>query len=97
MVSEAIGHLTAAGELDAASALIYNHWLAFTNAGQRETVARWMDQLPRGYIASDGRLCLAQARTALTVGERDEVLRWVDLATQAPTNNPVMTRSWGRK
>jgi LuxR family maltose regulon positive regulatory protein len=87
MVSEAIGHLTAAGELDAASELIYNNWLAFTNAGQRETVARWMDQLPRGYIASDGRLCLAQARTALTVGERDEVLRWVDLATQAPTNN----------
>ncbi len=88
MVSEAIGHLTAAGELDAASELIDNHWLAFTNAGQRETVARWMAQLPHGYIVSDGRLCLAQARTALTVGERDEVLRWVDLATQAPRNNP---------
>jgi len=88
MVSEAIGHLTAAGELDAASELIDNHWLAFTNAGQRETVARWMHKLPRGYIANDGRLCLAQARTALTVGERDEVLRWVDLATQAPTKNP---------
>ena len=88
MVSEAIGHLTAAGELDAASELIDAHWLAFTNAGQRETVARWMDQLPRGYIVNDGRLCLVQARTALTVGERAEVLRWVDLATQAPTNNP---------
>ncbi len=88
MVSEAIGHLTAAGELDGASELIDNHWLAFTNAGQRETVARWMDQLPRGYIVNDGRLCLAQARTALTVGERAEVLRWVDLAAQAPSNNP---------
>jgi ATP/maltotriose-dependent transcriptional regulator MalT len=88
MVSEAIGHLTAAGELDAAAELIDSHWLAFTNAGQRETVARWMDQLPRGYIVNDGRLCLAQARTALTVGERNEVLRWVDLATQAPVNNP---------
>jgi LuxR family maltose regulon positive regulatory protein len=88
MVSEAIGHLTAAGELDAASELIDAHWLAFTNAGQRETVARWMDQLPRGYIVNDGRLCLVQARTALAVGERAEVLGWVDLATQAPTNNP---------
>lgn len=88
MVSEAIGHLTAAGELDAASELIDAHWLAFTNAGQRETVARWMDQLPRGYIVNDGRLCLVQARTALAVGERAEVLRWVDLAAQAPTNNP---------
>ena len=89
MVSEAIGHLTAAGEFDAASELIDNHWLAFTNAGQRDTVARWMDHLPDGYIAGDGRLCLTQARTALAVGERGEVLRWVDLATQAPRNNPV--------
>ena len=89
MVSEAIGHLTEAGELDAASELIDSHWLAFTNAGQRETVARWMDHLPRGYIAGDGRLCLVQARTALAVGERGEVLRWVDLATQAPINNPA--------
>ncbi|MBV9684910.1 MAG: AAA family ATPase [Solirubrobacterales bacterium] len=89
MVSEAIGHLTDAGELDAASELIANHWLEFTNAGQRETVARWMDHLPHGYIAADGRLCLVQARTALTVGERGEVLRWVDLATQAPINNPA--------
>jgi LuxR family maltose regulon positive regulatory protein len=88
MVSAAIGHLTAAGELDAASELIYSHWLAFTNAGQRETVARWMGGLPHGYILADGRLCLAQARTALTVGERDEVLRWVDLAAQAPRHNP---------
>ena len=88
MVPEAIGHLTAAGELDAASELIDDHWLAFTNAGQRATVARWMDQLPLGYIVNDGRLCLVQARTALTVGERDEVLRWVELATQAPRNNP---------
>jgi LuxR family maltose regulon positive regulatory protein len=89
MVSEAIGHLTAAGELDAASELIYNHWLPFTNAGRRETVARWMRELPRGYVVADGRLCLAQARTALTVGERDEVLRWVDLAAQAPAHNPA--------
>jgi LuxR family maltose regulon positive regulatory protein len=88
IVSEAIGHLTEAGEFDAASELIDNQWLAFTNAGQRETVARWMDRLPYGYIAGDGRLCLVQARTALAVGERSEVLPWVDLATQAPINNP---------
>jgi LuxR family maltose regulon positive regulatory protein len=88
MVSDAIGHLTAAGEFDAASELITSHWLAFTNAGQRETVARWLGQLPHGYVLGDGRLCLSQARTALTVGERGEILRWVDLATQAPRHNP---------
>ena len=95
MISEAIGHLTQAGELDAASALIDEHWLAFTNAGQRETVARWMHQLPRGYIAGDGRLCLTQARTALTVGERDQVLGWADLAAQAPRNNPAVDPELG--
>jgi LuxR family maltose regulon positive regulatory protein len=47
-----------------------------------------MDRLPHGYIAGDGRLCLVQARTALAVGERREVLRWVDLAAHAPINNP---------
>jgi LuxR family transcriptional regulator, maltose regulon positive regulatory protein len=97
MVSEAIGHLTAAGELDAASELIDSHWLEFTNAGQRETVARWMNQLPRGYITNDGRLCLAQARTALAVGERDQVLPWVDLATQAPRNNPAADAQLGEE
>jgi LuxR family maltose regulon positive regulatory protein len=97
MVPEAIGHLTAAGELDAAAELIDDHWLAFTNAGQRETVARWMDQLPRGYLTSDGRLCLTQARTALTVGEREAVLRWVDLATQAPKNNPANDAELGEE
>jgi LuxR family maltose regulon positive regulatory protein len=88
MVPEAIGHLTAAGEFDAVAELITTHWLAFATAGQRETVARWMASLPRGYITSDGRLCLTQARNALIVGEPEEVLPWVDLAGQAPRHNP---------
>jgi LuxR family maltose regulon positive regulatory protein len=88
MVSDAIGHLTEAGDFDAASELIDNHWLEFTNAGQRETVARWMDHLPHRHIAGDGRLCLVQARTALAAGLRDEILRWVDVAMRATRNNP---------
>ena len=43
LVSDAIEHLTAAGELDEVSELISSNWLAFTNVGQRETVARWLD------------------------------------------------------
>jgi LuxR family transcriptional regulator, maltose regulon positive regulatory protein len=34
-----------------------------------------------------GRLCLARARTATVVGDRDEILEWVDLAEQAPKHN----------
>ena len=87
-VSDAIGHLTAAGELEEVSELILTNWLPFTNAGQRATVARWLEALPQDQVLSDGRLCLAQARTALTVGNRGEILPWLDLAEKAPRYNP---------
>jgi LuxR family maltose regulon positive regulatory protein len=89
LVSDAIGHLTAAGDLDEASALIAANWLPFTNLGQRSTVARWLEALPEDYVLSDGRLCLAQARTALIAGERDGMLPWLDLAERAPSHNPA--------
>jgi LuxR family maltose regulon positive regulatory protein len=88
LVSDAIGHLTEAGELVEVSELILTNWLPFTNAGQRATVARWLEALPQDHVVSDGRLCVAQARTALTVGDRDEILPWLDLAEKAPRYNP---------
>jgi LuxR family maltose regulon positive regulatory protein len=88
LVSDAIGHLTAAGDLDEASELIATHWLSFANAGQRATVARWLEALPPDHVVSDGRLCLAQARTASLVGNRDEILPWLDRAELAPRYNP---------
>lgn len=88
LVSDAIGHLTAAGELHEVSELISTHWLPFTNVGQRATVARWLEALPRDHILSDGRLCLARARTESVLGNREEILGWLDLAEKAPRYNP---------
>jgi LuxR family maltose regulon positive regulatory protein len=88
LVSEAIEHLTAAGDLDEVTDLVSSHWLSFTNVGQRATVARWLEALPRDHTLSDGRLCLARARTATVVGHRDEILEWVDLAEKAQKYNP---------
>jgi LuxR family maltose regulon positive regulatory protein len=88
LVSDAIAHLTAAGELDEVSELIATHWLAFANVGQRVTVARWLEALPADHVLSDGRLCLAEARTASLVGNRDEILPWLDRAELAPRYNP---------
>jgi LuxR family maltose regulon positive regulatory protein len=87
LVSDAIAHLTMAGDLDDASELIATNWLPFTNVGQRATVARWLQALPEAHVLSDGRLCLARARTASMVGNRDEILRWLDLAEDAPRHN----------
>jgi LuxR family transcriptional regulator, maltose regulon positive regulatory protein len=88
LVSDAIEHMTAAGDLEEVSELIAAHWLSFTNAGQRATAARWLDALPREHILGDGRLCLARARTASIVGEPGEMLPWLELAEQAPRHNP---------
>lgn len=97
LVSEAIGHLTSAGELDEVSDLIATHWLPFTNLGQRATVARWLDALPQDHILGDGRLCLARARTASVVGNREEILQWLDLAESAPRYNPNEDASRGEQ
>jgi LuxR family maltose regulon positive regulatory protein len=97
LVSDAIGHLTAAGELDEVSELISIHWLPFTNVGQRATVARWLEALPSEHILSNGRLCLVQARTASVVGNLDEILQWVDLAEKAPMDNPNDDASLGEQ
>ena len=88
LISEAIGHLTAAGELDEASELIATNWLSFTNVGQRATVMRWLEALPREHVLSDARMCLAEARTASVAGDRDEILQWLDHAESAPSFQP---------
>jgi LuxR family maltose regulon positive regulatory protein len=77
-VAEAIGDATRAGEL------IARHWRAFSSLGQAETVARWIDELPREAVLGDARLCLARGWTALYVGALEAVDRWRLLAEQAP-------------
>ncbi len=88
LVSEAIGHLTAAGDLDEASELIATNWLSFTNVGQRATVIRWLEALPREHVLSDARMCLAEARTASVAGNPHEILQWLDRAERAPRFQP---------
>jgi LuxR family maltose regulon positive regulatory protein len=88
LIAEAIGQLTAAGELGEVADLITTHWLAFANAGERATVSRWLDALPRGHVLGDGRLCLTAARNAALAGAGEEVLAWLELAERAPAHNP---------
>jgi LuxR family maltose regulon positive regulatory protein len=84
LVDEAIGHATRAGDLAEAGELIARHWRAFSSLGQAETVARWIDELPRETALGDARLCLARGWTALYVGALEAVDHWRLLAEQAP-------------
>jgi LuxR family maltose regulon positive regulatory protein len=62
---EAIGHATAAGDFTEACDLISRHWRSVGNLGQLETVARWIDALPREAAQANARACLARAWAAL--------------------------------
>jgi LuxR family transcriptional regulator, maltose regulon positive regulatory protein len=88
LVSEAIHHAVAAGELSHASELIAEHWLAVNNTGDRGTVLGWLDALPEEAVLADGRLCLARGWTLLAAGRTNEALPWADAAKRAQHTPP---------
>ena len=80
---EAIGHATAAGDVAEACELIARHWLPLFNLGQAETVARWVDALPRESAVADARVCVARAWAALQPGVVEEMESWLRAAERA--------------
>jgi LuxR family maltose regulon positive regulatory protein len=88
-VDDAIRHATAAGDFDEACDLIARHWRPLLNLGHADTIASWIDALPREAAQADARVCLARAWTALLVGGRvDEMEEWTRAAESAPLPGP---------
>lgn len=90
MISEAVPHMVAAGDLDQAADLIAAYAAPFAT-GERGgetalTVAEWFDALPAEYVVADARWCVGKAGVALALGHRDEILPWLDRAEQAPNH-----------
>jgi LuxR family maltose regulon positive regulatory protein len=88
-VEEAIAHATVAGDYTEAGELIARHWRPIWNLGQRETVAAWIDALPRDVVLGDPRLCLARGWTSLFLGAFDEVESWVLAAEDGSLPGPL--------
>ena len=90
MISDAVPHMVAAGDLDRAADLIAAHGAAFATGergiGQALTVAGWFDALPVEHVVADARLCVGRAGVALALGRHDEALPWLDRAEQAPNH-----------
>ncbi len=90
MISEAVPHLVAAGDLDQAADLIAAYGAAFATGergvGRALTVGEWFDALPAEYVAADARLCVGRAGVALALGRHDEILPWLDRAERAPNH-----------
>jgi LuxR family maltose regulon positive regulatory protein len=81
---EAIGHATAAGDFAVACDLIARHWVPLSNLDRDETIARWIDALPRESAEADARVCLARAWAALGLGVVEEMEIWLRAAERAP-------------
>jgi LuxR family maltose regulon positive regulatory protein len=86
LISEAVPHMVAAGDLDQAADLIASHGAELATSGRALTVAEWFDALPAEYVAADARLCVGRAGVALAVGRHDEVVPWLDRAERAPNH-----------
>jgi LuxR family transcriptional regulator, maltose regulon positive regulatory protein len=87
-VEESIHHATVAGEVAEAGELIARHWRAVWNRGERETVAAWIDALPREAVLGDPRLCLARGWTSLFLAPH-EVEPWVLAAERGSPSGPL--------
>ena len=60
-----------------------SYWLPLFNLGQADTVARWIDALPRESAVADARVCLARAWAALQPGVVEEMESWLRAAERA--------------
>jgi LuxR family maltose regulon positive regulatory protein len=88
-VDEAIGHASAAGDLDEAGTLIARHWATHWLGGQRATVARWLDGLPDEAILADTPVALIAAWSRGFQGaSKQDTERWLAVAEDAGYGGP---------
>ena len=78
--AEAIGHAIASGDVPLSRRLVAAHWRQHFNAGQLETVRRWLDALPAELVAVDASLSAARVWVALDTGQLEEVGAALDAA-----------------
>ena len=89
--AEAITHAIASGDPGLSKKLITAHWRQHFNAGQLETVRRWLDALPAGMAAEDASLAAARVWVALDTGRLEEVGAALDDAERSvPPDTQLM-------
>jgi LuxR family transcriptional regulator, maltose regulon positive regulatory protein len=81
-LDDALSHAIAADDVESSRELISGNWLAYCNAGRLETVRSWIGSLGEKRVASDPVLSLTAAWTQGLSGHRDEIERWLELASR---------------
>ena len=89
--AEAIGHALASGDDSLSRRLVAANWRQPFNAGQLETVRRWLDALPAALVAADASLSAARVWVALDTGRLEEVAAALDAAeASGPPDSHLM-------
>jgi LuxR family transcriptional regulator, maltose regulon positive regulatory protein len=89
--AEAIGHAISSGDDSLTGRLVAAHWRQHFNAGQLETVRRWLEALPAELVATDASLSAARVWMALDTGRLEDVGAALDAAEAAgPPDTQLM-------
>jgi len=89
LVSDAVRHATAAGDVATARTLITLHWYDLLQQGRLATVQAWVDGLGSDVVLGDADLCLIKAWAAINTGRLDELDRWIGAAQRAGGGVPA--------
>jgi LuxR family maltose regulon positive regulatory protein len=84
LIVDAAGHLSAAGDVEAAVELVARHYAFFVDRGELATVLHWLEALPEPVAAENWMVCFAAAVVTAHAGRLDEGERWLELAARAP-------------
>ena len=79
----AIGHLLAAGDLDAAASVVASNWSRCWGRGQVETVRRWLEAFDESDVLARPELTLAAGWVFSAVGDEAQALHWTRAACSA--------------
>lgn len=92
-MEQAVEHLLACGDTEAASRAVTAIWERVTDAGRQALVLDWLERLPAA--GNDVRLALVRGWLLRLDGRRAESERWLDLArTAAPRDlRPAVVRA----
>ena len=83
-LDRAVRHTVAAGDHDAATELIAEHWTAWIlERGEHGDVDAWLSALPPDVVRSDARLCVARMIVAQSTGRMEGAEEWVGAADAA--------------
>jgi LuxR family transcriptional regulator, maltose regulon positive regulatory protein len=89
LITEAINHAIAAGDVPDARELVAAHWSDALDEGLAETVQAWLDQLPPEIVAEDARMCLIRGFAAHHEGRLEDMQRWLAAAGATAPMGPM--------